>query len=264
MRSVLFQIPLPFGLPALKVAAYGFMLALSAMLGIFIAARRAKKSGENPAYVLDLALVVIVSGIIGARLFYILFEMRLSEVIDNPLTIVAFHQGGLVFYGALALGIPAGIYYLRRKQLNLWKFADIAVPSIALGIAFTRIGCFLNGCCFGKPAPAGFPCAVTFPVDSIPHIHYGGSFPLLPTQIISSLNALILFVVLSLIFSRRKFDGQVFWIFGALYSITRFLIEFLRGDNPYLFDIITPSQLLSLVLLPLSIYMLIRLKKAST
>ena len=264
MRSILFEIPLPFGLPSLKIAAYGFMLALSAMLGILIASRRARKSGEDPASVLDLALIVIVAGIAGARLFYIIFEMKLSEIIENPLIIVAFHRGGLVFYGALALGIPAGLFYMKRKKLNIWKFADICTPSLALGIAFTRIGCFLNGCCFGKIAPDGLFCAVTFPAGTIPYFHYHESLPLYPTQIISSLNAFILFGVLSIMFSRRKFDGQLFWTFGVLYSITRFLIEFLRGDNPHLMGFITPSQLLGLVLLPVSIYMLVRLKGNKT
>jgi len=260
MRSILFRIPLPFGLQPLQIAAYGFMLALGAMFGIYIAILRAKKTGEQPNHIVDLALWVIVAGIIGARIFYIIFEMSAGEILKNPLIIFAFHKGGLIFYGALVLGIPAGIFYLKWKKLNIWKFADIAVPSIALGIAFTRIGCFLNGCCFGLQAGPNFPCVVVFPVESIPYQHYGAVLPLYPTQLISSANAFILFIILSILFSRRKFDGQVFWTFGVLYSITRFGIEFLRGDNArILFGFLTLSQIIGVGFLFLSVFMLFRL-----
>lgn len=264
MRSVLFRIPLPFGLSPLEIASYGSMLAIGAMLGIYLGTVRANKVGERPERILDLALWVIIAGIIGARAFYILFEMPFSEIADNPFVILAFHKGGLVFYGALVFAIPVGILYLRWKKLNLWKFADIVAPSIALGIAFTRIGCFLNSCCFGLPASSGFPIGVIFPEGSIPVLHYGAQLALYPSQLISSLNALILFVILSILFSRRRFDGHIFWSFVGLYAITRFAIEFLRGDNPrFVFHTFTLSQTLGLIFLPLSVYMLFHLRRVA-
>ena len=183
--------------------------------------------------------------------------MPFDQVMQNPLIVFAFHKGGLVFYGALVFGIPVGLFFLKRKKLNLWKFADIAVPSIALGIAFTRIGCFLNGCCYGLHAPENFPIVAIFPPGSIP----GTTLPLYPSQLISSLNAFILFIVLSLMFNHRKFNGQLFWIFGVLYSITRFGIEFIRGDNARIFlNTFTLSQTIGLIFLPVSIFMLLWLR----
>jgi phosphatidylglycerol:prolipoprotein diacylglycerol transferase len=264
VHRVLFRIPMPFGLKPLQVAAYGAMVALGALVGIYIASVRAKRSGVNPNLILDLALVLIISGMIGARLFFFVFD-DWSEFTNGGVghalkLFINFPSGGLSFYGALALGIPAGIVFLRLRMRHIWGVGDIAMPSIALGIAFARIGCYLNGCCFGKPCPEWFPLAQHFPLRqgdelSIPAQHYlslpGGQWPvaIYPTQLISSLNAFVLFIVLSVLFRRRRFDGQLFCVFGIWYGISRFLIEFLRADNARtVFGVLTTWQLAGLLL----------------
>ena len=246
MHRILFRIPMPFGLKPLEIAAYGTMVALGALVGIYIASVRARRNGVKADLILDLALVVVISGLLGARFFFFLFDdwsCLTSGGVGHALRqFINFPSGGLSFYGALAFAIPAGLVFLhiRLKTMpgvRLWQVADISMPSIALGIAFARIGCYLNGCCFGKPSPTGFPLAQAFPDGSIPAQHYatqfGPEWPVLlyPTQIISSLNALILFVVLTLLFKRRRFDGQLFCLFGIWYGLSRAAIEFLRADN---------------------------------
>jgi len=259
VHRVLVRIPMPFGFEPLEVAAYGTMVALGALVAIYIASVRAKRAGLNPNVILDLALVVIVSGLLGARLFYFIFD-DWSEFAGAGLwgalkTFVNFPSGGLSFYGAVTFATPAGLIFLRRRMKNVWLGADVAMPSIALGIAFARIGCYLNGCCFGKPCAASFPLAQEFPADSIPaehYLHHGvAEWPITiyPTQLISSLNAFVLFVVLTVLFSRRRFDGQVFCLFGVWYGVSRFLIEFLRADNDLtIFGALTTWQLAGLLL----------------
>ncbi len=264
MHRILFRIPMPFGLKPLEIAAWGTMVALGALVGIYVASVRARRNGVKPDLILDLGPVVIISGLLGARFFFFLFDdwaSFTSSGVGHALReFINFPSGGLSFYGALAFGIPAGLVFLhiRVKKMpgvRLWKVADISMPSIALGIAFARIGCHLNGCCFGKPSPAWFPLGQAFPDGSIPAQHYaaqfGSEWPVLlyPTQLISSLNAFILFIVLSLLFKKRRFDGQLFCLFGIWYGLSRAAIEFLRGDNALTVrGVMTTWQLAGLVL----------------
>jgi len=275
VHRIFFRIPMPFGLKPLEIAAYGTMVALGALVGIYIASVRAKRSGIHPNLILDLSLVVIISGLIGARLFFFVFddwtEFTSAGFLGALKQFINFPAGGLSFYGAIAFGVPAGLIFLhKRMKKKVWLGADVAMPSIALGIAFARIGCYLNGCCFGKPCAASFPLAQEFPPESIPAQHYLAQgvtewpIPIYPTQLISSLNAFVLFVVLSLFFSRRRFDGQLFCLFGIWYGISRFLIEFLRGDNPItVFGVFTTWQLAGLLLAPVCAILWVFLQRRS-
>lgn len=240
-----------------KIASYGLMVAIGMLVAVWIAAVRAKKMGEDPAIIFDLTVWVVIAGIFGARFFYVFIE-GWKEVLSQPIgrTIIYFvkiRQGGMSFFGALAFSVPVGIIYLRIKGVNLWKIADISAPSIAIGEAFARIGCFLNGCCFGNPCSPDAFYGVEFPAGSIPHQHYGEIISVYPTQIISALNAFILFLILSFLLRHRMFDGQIFWLFAFLYSITRFAIEFLRGDSEdtffggKLFGIFTLAQVMCFI-----------------
>jgi len=258
MHRILFRIPMPFGLHPLEIASYGTMVAIGALVGIYIASVRARRVGVNPNTILDLSLVVIITGLLGARLFFFLFddwaELTSSGLAAGIKMFINFPSGGLSFFGALALGIPAGLIFLRLREKNIWLVADVAMPSIALGVAFARIGCYLNGCCFGKVCASSFPLAQEFPLKSIPteyHMAHGHAWPMTvyPTQFISSLYAFLIFVVLSFAFSRRRFDGQVFCLFGILYGLCRCGIEFLRADNALtVFGVFTTWQLAGVLL----------------
>jgi len=139
--------------------------------------------------------------------------------------IFMIHHGGLVFYGGLLGASLAGIIYIRVRQLPLWKVADILAPSIALGYVFGRIGCLLNGCCYGRICDQ--PWAIRFPSEHGTH-----GQPVHPTQIYDSLLNLGLYLALAWLYRRKKFDGQVFAAYLMCYAVTRSFVEMFRGDYP--------------------------------
>ena len=259
MHRILFRLPLPFPPGHFDIASYGVMIAIAAAVAVLTGVFRAKESGEKTNDVLDLALWVLIAGMVGARILYMISDMDWTAESKSLLNVLKvffqFRQGGLVFYGGLLLAIAVGIIYLVAKKLNVWKFADIGAPSVAIGIAFARVGCLLNGCCWGKRCPEDFPFALVFPKESLAASYGEGGVPLYPTQIMSSLNATILFVLLTIIYHRRRFDGEVFWLFVAMYAVTRFAIEFLRVNPRLLLHTFSVSQGVSLFLLPPSLVM---------
>jgi len=229
MRSTLFSI---FGL---QIRSYGLMMAVGFALGIWRAARiSGKRYGIDPERVYDLALVVLVSGVLGARVVYIL----LNPATEHWRDFVAVWQGGLSFHGGLGFAMLAGYVYTRIAKLGYWTCGDLLAPSIAIGYAFTRIGCFLNGCCYG--CPTSLPWGVRFPSE-----HGFVTPPSHPTQIYAFAANLLIFWLLTRIERRRRKPGSippgmipggiggkpgfVFVSYLGLYSIYRFAIEFLRS-----------------------------------
>lgn len=253
----------------LLVRSYGLMLALSFLLGIYLAMGRAKRAGVEPKKVTDLSILVIIASIVGARLFYVLFH--LPQFADHPLDIVNPFQSsgaigiyGLTMYGGFILAIVVGTWYMKKSGLPLLKMMDIFAPSIALGIFITRIGCFLNGCCFGKPSD--LPWAVAFPLES----PAGLTFPSIrihPTQLYSSLYGLGIFGLLLFLERAKRFDGFGFWAFITLYSAARFGVDFLRyyEDSMTLFEFgsgsLSVNQGISLPLFILGLFMIFKLSR---
>jgi len=224
MHSVLFKIG------PLTIRGYGLMLALAMLCGMYLAMWRAKRVGLAPGKVEQLSLYLIVAAVVGARLLYAAFHWY--EFSDHPLDIINPLDGaelgisGLVFYGGLILAILVSILYARRERISFWTLADVFAPSIALGIFLTRIGCFLNGCCFGEPCH--LPWALTFPPDSAAGYEFPNT-PLHPTQLYSSLYGLVIFGILLSVERRyRRFDGSTFWILVGLYGLARFSVDFVR------------------------------------
>ncbi len=140
--------------------SYGLMLVIGFYSAYFLARWRAKKDGLDPAVMIDILLIAAGLGIVGARAFYV---VQYSENIKGFADIFAIWNGGLVFYGGLITAMVGLIIYIKRKKLSLWKLADAVAPAIMLGLALGRIGCFLNGCCWGAVCEPGFPLAVQFP-----------------------------------------------------------------------------------------------------
>lgn len=214
MRSTLFTI---FGL---QVRSYGLMMAVGFALGIWRAARVSRKRyGIEPERVYDLALVVLVSGVLGARAVYILLNPTSETWRDFP----AVWQGGLSFHGGVALAMAAGYVYTRIARLSYWKCADLVAPSAAIGYALTRIGCFLNGCCYG--CPTSLPWGVKF-IDEKTGLLTPPSHP---TQLYASLANILIFWLLVRLERLNRKPGFVFVSYLGLYSVYRFLIEFLRS-----------------------------------
>ena len=179
-------------------------------------------SGEKIA---DLGPWLILGAIVGARMLYVVTYWN-QEFAYKPFSeVFMIQRGGLVYYGGLFGSVAAGIIYCQVRKLPMWKVGDILAPGIALGYMFGRIGCLLNGCCYGEVCH--LPWAIHFPLD---HPTHGESVH--PTQIYDSLLNLVLYIVLAWMFRRRKFDGQVFASYLMLYAVTRSFVEMFRGDYP--------------------------------
>jgi phosphatidylglycerol:prolipoprotein diacylglycerol transferase len=245
---------------SVPVYGYGFMLFIGFTIGGWAAARRARSVGLDGELMWDLALWVFLSGIVGARLFYIVQKRDqvfagVREPAEFFKRVINLPDGGLVFYGGLILGIAAFFFFCRRRKLNPLLLADLVVPSVFIGLGFGRIGCLLNGCCYGDRCT--LPWAIRFPNGSVPFqalldrgfVDEAAAFslPLHPSQIYSSLNAFLLAILTATYFKYRHRDGAVLAVAWLAYPVTRFVIEYLRGDELGQFSTsLTISQLVSL------------------
>jgi phosphatidylglycerol---prolipoprotein diacylglyceryl transferase len=266
MIRTLFEIPIPFTGISIPIYAYGFMLMVGFLVVIFVARIKAKSEGLNPEDISNLGIYTIFAGILGGRTFYVIQNFDAYK--HNILDIFKIYEGGLVFYGGLMASIAAIITYSKIKKLPVLKTIDIIAYAFALGIVFGRIGCFLNGCCWGDVCSPDLPWAVTFPktvdansmIDGSPaFLHHLGkglvsvsdsrSLPIHPTQIYSALGNLSIFFIINAFFKHRSRDGEITLMFCALYSVMRFTVEIFRDDNPPLFDGMTISQNASILVL---------------
>jgi phosphatidylglycerol---prolipoprotein diacylglyceryl transferase len=236
--------PIAFQLGPFTVHSYGVMVALGFLAGLWTASRRSLREGIAAEKILDLGPWLIIGAIAGARVLFVLTFWR-EEFAGRPiLEIFAVWRGGLVYYGGLIGSSLACIFYARLKQLPLWKLADILAPSIALGHVFGRIGCLLNGCCYGKACH--LPWAIRFPADNPLH---APTTPVHPTEIYESLLNLGLYAALAWMFRRKKFDGQIFSTYLVCYAVLRSFVEIFRGDYPpyqYFLGWLTPAQVVSI------------------
>ena len=252
MHPILFQ----FG--SLTIYAYGFFIVLGFVTAVVLAGLKIRKSNIGISFenIVDLFFYTVLSAIVGARLFFVLINFDVYR--QDPLQIFKIWEGGLVFYGGLVLAVIVSFGYLRWHRLPIWKLADLISPLIALGLSFGRMGCFLAGCCYGSETP--LPWAVVFKnPDSLARLNV----PLHPTQLYDAVNGLALFFFLNWMEKRKSFEGQIFWLFLFLYSVTRFFIEFYRGDpRGFLFgDLLSTSQGVGILLAITSIFMLFYMKK---
>jgi phosphatidylglycerol:prolipoprotein diacylglycerol transferase len=236
----------------LKIYSYGFMLALSFWMGIFIAAKRAEKRGIAQDHIYDLSIVLILGAVIGSRTLYILTH---REDYHSFLDIIALWQGGATFYGGFLLALTGAIVFLRKKKLSFFLTADACAPAIAIGLFFTRIGCFLSGCCFGHPTDS--PLGIVFPPRS-PAGHYCPGVPVHPTQLYSAVCGLVLAGVLLVLDRKRPFTGFTFAWLCILYGAGRFTIDFFRyyEHSAFIGHLLTVSQIMSLLLMAAGIVML--------
>lgn len=224
MHSVLFQIG------PVAVKTYGFLLSLAFILGIWYSAKRAKKQGMDINWLPDLSLIILITALAGSRFFYVIrhleeFEGHLWDMVNPIQSSGEIGIGGLSMFGGFILAIISSIIYLRLKKLNVQKIADIVAPSVMLGLGVARIGCFLNGCCFGKPTESFL--GVIFPIDS-PAGYFFPDTSIFPIQLVASLKGFLIFGILLLIEKFKKFDGFTFWSMLTLYSVGRFTIDFFR------------------------------------
>ncbi|MGH8016482.1 MAG: prolipoprotein diacylglyceryl transferase, partial [Candidatus Zixiibacteriota bacterium] len=178
---------------------------------------------------LNVAYILIIGGILGARISYVLLHLdefagRWTDSF-NPFSSAEFGIAGLNLYGGVVLAILAAWAYCYFKKLNILQVFDYFTPTLGLGIGITRIGCFLNGCCFGTPTD--LPWGISFPLGSLPYAIFGEAH-LHPAQLYSSFYGLVLFVALHFVVKNRKFFGQAVAILFMAEAIFRFVIEYVR------------------------------------
>ena len=219
-----------FSIGPLTLHTYGLFLAIGFIIGLSVAVRIGKKHGIEPQQIMDLGLILIISGIIGSRIVYVL--MDISYYLENPLDIFKIWQAGLVFSGGLLAAIIAGFFYLRHHKLDMLQMGDILAPSIAIGQAIGRIGCFMAGCCYGKPTNVPWGVIFTNPKIIPSHLLY---IPLHPTQLYASFGNFMIFFILMILSAKKRFNGQVFIWYLILHSTARLIIERFRGDDRGIF-----------------------------
>jgi phosphatidylglycerol---prolipoprotein diacylglyceryl transferase len=254
--------PILFEIGGFPIYTYGVLLAAAYLLGLQFALKRARQRGLDPNRVMDLGIWIIVSALAGAKLLLLMVEWdTYTASFSQLLTLV---RSGGVFYGGLIAAVIVALWYLWRHRMPVWQVTDVFAPGIALGHVIGRLGCLFAGCCFGKPTSV--PWAITF------HNKYAEQnvgtpleVPLHPTQLYEAgAELLILVVLLATERKGRPFPGRTFWGYMLVYGISRFIIEFYRGDSRGAVGMFSTSQFVSLLIIPLSIVMLVYLRRRST
>lgn len=227
------------------IYSYGLTLVLAFFISTYLATLQAKREGFNPDLIFNLLFLVFIFGIIGARVFYVFNNFKFY--LHYPLEIIMLQHGGMSWFGGVIFGATSAILFIRRNKLKPLEILDLVVPFVALGQAIGRIGCLLNGCCFGKPI-SGF--GLYFKVfDQV----------LIPTQLYSSLILLLIFFLLRSIQNRKHLPGQVLRAYLLFYPLKRFFIEFFRNDSPRIFYGLTLFQILSVLMFSFSLLWFIKI-----
>jgi phosphatidylglycerol:prolipoprotein diacylglycerol transferase len=241
----------------LTIHTYGFLIALGFLFALWLAVRQAKAMQVSHDHLMDLAFYCLLSGIIGSRVFFILTNWGYFQA--RPLDMIKIWEGGLVFYGGLIFAVPTALLFIRKTGMPFWKTFDIAAPSIAIGHAIGRLGCFSAGCCYGKAAE-GLPWAVIFRDPDSLAVR---GVPLHPSQLYESLGELVNFLILISVRRKQAFDGQLFWLYIMNYAVIRSVVELFRGDEVrgFLVPGFSISQGISLLLFASAAFMLVRLRR---
>ena len=222
------------------------MLALAVIICAFLLSRDAAKVGIAWDISYDFIFLVVLWGIVGARLFYILI-MR-DYFLSNPLEIVMINRGGLAWQGGLVGGVLAGVWFIKDRNLPLRLLLDISAPYIALGQSIGRVGCFLNGCCYGQPWDKG----IFFPVHQA-WLH--------PTQLYETAALLLIFFILKFMQGKFLRPGLLFCFYLWFSAIERFIVEFVRADHDLMWPGLSLTQYVSLAVFAAGIAVYIRVKK---
>jgi phosphatidylglycerol:prolipoprotein diacylglycerol transferase len=253
--------PILFSVGNWPVYSYGVLLAAAYLIGLQLGVMRARKAGVDPARVMDLGIYLIIAALVGAKLMLIAVDWEYFKA--QPRELLSLVRAGGVFYGGLIAAVAVGFWLVRRYKLPVWTTADLMAPGIALGHVVGRFGCLMAGCCYGRPTDV--PWAITF-TDPLAAQNVGTplGIPLHPTQMYDAGAELIILGVL--LFTERKgkpFGGRTFWLYLLLYGISRFIIEFYRGDpnRGMVVAGLSTSQFVSALLVPGSLLMLAYLRK---
>jgi phosphatidylglycerol:prolipoprotein diacylglycerol transferase len=243
----------------LSVYSYGVLLAAAYLAGLKLAMVRATQRGLDSARILDLGILIIVSALIGAKLLLVLTE--LPRFVAHPSELWEVARSGGVFYGGLILAVAVALWFIRYARLPLWTTCDVFAPGIALGHVVGRLGCFLAGCCYGKPTTVTWAITFTDPFVAA-NIGTPLDVPLHPTQLYEAAAEFVILVLLLSTERRgRPFAGRTFWLYILLYALSRYAIEIFRGDPRGAVGIFSTSQFISVLLAPVAVVMLLYLAR---
>ncbi len=254
MHPVLIQIG------PLVIRWYGVMIAIACFVGLWVAGREAERKEIGKEKIHDFFLYAIIGAVIGARLYYVAFADR-AQFWDNPLSVFAIWQGGLAIHGAILGGLLVCLLYTRRKKISFWKFADTFAPSLILGQAIGRIGCFLNGDAHGYPT--GLPWGLVYSPESPAGQMFSGQ-PLHPTQLYEMVFNLIIFGILWKVRKNMKADGYLFLLYVMLYSVIRIFVEHFRADKLIYWENISAAQSIGIIGIILGFGLMLALKREKT
>jgi len=245
-----------FSIGPFTLHTYGLLVATGFLIGLLVTVKIGKSAGIKPQQTMDMGFLIILAAIIGSRVMYVL--MNASYYIERPMDMFKLWQGGLVFSGGIICVVLTVIWYTKKHHLSFWKVADLWAPAMAIGQGIGRIGCFMAGCCYGRPSGSNWGVVFTDPHALAPL-----NISLYPTQIYSSLSGFVIFFVLILMHSRKKFEGQVFLWLLVLHSTARLFVERLRGDDRgiLLGGDMTITQLVTLLILIAAIVTLFIFKR---
>ncbi len=243
--------------------SYGAMMAVAFLVGTWLGLREAKRLGLNEDSLVNVILVTLVAAILGARALYVM--EHLQQFRREWGSVVALWQGGLTLYGGIVAGTFAGLVTAKRLGMPRWLVADALAPSLALGTMFGRVGCYLNGCCYGRPTT--LPWGVHFPRESFAFFEFGDT-PVHPSQLYNAAVGLVLFAVL---WARRKHfrvPGVLFWTFIVCFALARVGVDLTRNyeaeavlmKTPWLE--LTESQITSIAMALFGVLMILRLRHA--
>jgi phosphatidylglycerol:prolipoprotein diacylglycerol transferase len=247
-------LPTLFHIGPVAVHSYGTLLMVAFFSGILLARREARRLGVHPDLALDLGTWTLVAAIVFARAAYV--ALNWSDFAPHPVeALYIWRQGGLTFHGGLLGGVLAALLLAHRRRVSTWLLADMSAPGLALGYAIARIGCFLNGCCYG--GPTRLPWGVRFPLFPDSPLTTDPSHP---TQIYAALGSLVILAVLLRLRSRLPGRGQLFLVYLMLYSVMRSAIEVLRkGYTAWpLLDGLTQAQVASAVIFLAALVIFVR------
>ena len=246
--------PILFSVGSWPVYSYGVLLALAYLAGLQLAVSRAKRAGIDGAKMMDFGIYIIIAALVGAKLMLIVVDFDYFR--QQPRELLSLVRAGGVFYGGLITAFLVGLWLVRRYQFPVWTTADMIAPGIALGHIVGRLGCLLAGCCYGKPTTVPWAITFTNPVASL-NVGTPLDVPLHPTQLYEVGAELLILIFLFVTERRGKtFPGRTFWGYMLLYALSRFVIEFYRGDPRGMFMGLSTSQIVAVVMAPISVFML--------
>ncbi|WP_166627259.1 prolipoprotein diacylglyceryl transferase [Jeotgalicoccus sp. S0W5] len=241
--------PVAISLGPLSIHWYGIIILTGMILGYFLAKRETIKRGLPDDLFMDLMMYIIIFSLIGARLYYVLFN--LDYYLFNPIDIIKVYEGGMAIHGGLIGGFLAGLIYTKKKGYSFFQIADIAAPSILLGQAIGRWGNFINQEAHGGPVSRDFLENLMIPEFIINHMNIDGTY-YHPTFLYESVWSIIGVVILLLIRPKLKI-GDTILVYLVYYSIGRFFIEGMRTDSLMIFDLLRTAQVISIVIIVVAI-----------